>query len=583
VVLIQADPAVDIDELPSELLGDQDIWRARSMAALRRGDYHEELACARSALVSGPRSADALLIYVRALIAESESEPDRSKHTAAMQDLQRVAKEALDMVDDFERPQVAEELLLAEAVASLALGEDDRAMEQLRGARRVPGHSYRPTMLLARILRDAGRSAEALAFVDEEIAASSGPELRLVRAGLLVALGRQQEAAKELESIPSTGTVLRPVPLLLEVAIDAGLTSFAESILDSPDTELPVHAASVFRARIRRLDRNLEEAERWYERSLRDSPSRERAGISLEFAQLLSERRKYQQCCAVLEQFDGLRLPESAPLYTRCLLFTRRFNDAQVFLDGLGERSSEPWALRARANIAIAVGDWAAAVTALQKLRRLDPSDMNVAFNLAVGLARVGDREDARSLLEELVDEVASGDELAQISSLFGLLGDHAEARRTAFRAVRRDQDNADIQVYYLGCFVGRPGAGPELSPSKVGAECWVRLRDVDRDGLYEEYLILSEEPVSATNREFLLGDAAVADLIGRSVGDRIERSSGPGPARELEIVELKHAFVHLFQQIAELYPNRFPALFYYLWVASAPEPMPRHSSASIL
>ncbi len=232
VVLIQADPEVDLDELPSELLSDQDIWRARSMAALRRGDSDEGFTCARSALGCGPRNSDALLVYIRALLATSESEPDRSKHADLMQDLRRVADEALGMVDEFERPQVVEELLLAAAVASLALGDDDRAVEQLRTARRVPRHSVRPTMLLARVLRDAGRSTDALVLVDEEIADGSSPELRLVRAGLLVDLERQPEAAKELESFPYKETVLGQVPLLLEVAIDGECQGCCRPICD---------------------------------------------------------------------------------------------------------------------------------------------------------------------------------------------------------------------------------------------------------------------------------------------------------------------------------------------------------------
>ncbi len=172
-------------------------WRGRALRALQRDD--EALASLRQAQRLDPK---ALFIS----IGVSEVLRDRGDLAAAMAEVQRVLA-----VDDDDPAG-----LIEQAQILLQMGKLDDTLASAKFA--LMGDPYSPTAhrIIGRVYMAQGKFIEALEAFDEAMRhAPMAIDTHVRRAEALIALGRRQEAAMELEEIGELGVL----PKRLEPAV----------------------------------------------------------------------------------------------------------------------------------------------------------------------------------------------------------------------------------------------------------------------------------------------------------------------------------------------------------------------------
>jgi hypothetical protein len=97
---------------------------------------------------------------------------------------------------------------------------------------------------------------------------------------------------------------------------------------------------------------------------------------------------------------------------------------------------------------------------------------------------------------------------------------------------------------------------GSDGRTGTVGPDCFVRVRS--EDGQRHDYFIYRAPPVDILRNEFLMTDEAVADLIGKTVGDVVTRGRGWAEVR-LRITRVAPAVVMVFRRYMASYGAMFP------------------------
>ena len=229
---------------------------------------------------------------------------------------------------------------------------------------------------------------------------------------------------------------------------------------------------------------------------------------------------------------------------------------ALAAVDRLAQAGPLPhWALAMSADIALRRDDPEMAAAHLTALENRGGVTARVRLALARCLVELGREQEAREQsLAALTAEPTPGERI-QAAIYLKEFGQPEEALAQALQAFRDDRRDPQIQrAFATLLFTG----GVDLPiPTAVAEDTYVRLRR--HDGSLREHTIFAGPPIDPSNHEMSAADAATACLLGKRVGEVIERDAGHWSGQTWTVEEILPAAVHAARQIIETFADNFP------------------------
>lgn len=393
---------------------------------------------------SGSREASTEAIAA----AEALSEHLREEPTTAVELMAGVSRLPLE-------PDDARAWLRRAARTAHAAGDSARASELFRDLLQEAGDDAEALEVLGDLYAAQERNAELLGLRRRELTVVTDADrrvaLRLEIARLVTDVeargGRIEALTANLEERPGHEESLDALESLLRQRRDhegladvleaqgelvegeraanlwARVATLAEESLGDPARALEAHRKVVevlpdditaldALARIQRERGESAAASRWLERRLSVASDDERADVTMALASALLDAGRVERACEVLEQVRE-HAPDRQDIRT-LLAEQYRAQDAheplaRVLADSAA-RTEDPDQVLALVREAAAIyrerlGRPAEAIPVLRKARELAPDDRNIELMLAEGLRDAGEFDEARSILEKVVED----------------------------------------------------------------------------------------------------------------------------------------------------------------------------------
>ena len=464
---------------------------------------------ARGDLADG-KFKEALDLYRRLIEQIPDDAVVRYEYAQLLKDL-NVADEAVKQAAEAVRldPKLAEAHRLLGALELGASEKDpsrmDRAIEELKAARRLSPADVSTTATLARALMARGRPAEAARVLDELPESTSQPALLRLHAEARAKSGRTQDAESIYRSlIEADPTDREAVAALVDLYEEDDRIDRALELLSSLEKKDPENPAIA-----ERITLDLARAGRFddAEKRARDLATRrpENRGNLRLLAQVLFEKGDIAGGEKILRGLLANDPQDDAArrvLASECLR-DRRFNDAKALLDeSLRRVGTDPKSAERRQSIAVEQGymaylqkDYAAARKTLEPVSitgsTVNPRGMRLLLasardgeDFAYGLARAkaaaaaepdnpewasavaefelrtGDRASA----EKILSRQASSDDVESAlaaADAYARIKDYASAARVAREAAHRFPESTEA-LFRLGSSLERAGTPAE-------------------------------------------------------------------------------------------------------------------------
>jgi tetratricopeptide (TPR) repeat protein len=310
-------------------------------------------------------------------------------------------------------------LLTVRAAAKARLGDREGAIADAQLALQTDPRYENAVALLAAMYVETGRAADARNLVAESIKAlPESVDLRVVLASLNAGAGQATEAVRLLREIVE----LQPEQLghrfrLAQYLTSIGQADDAEATLRAAIAQSPRSlAAKQALVALLRSRGDLDAAERQLLGFVEDSPADPELRVAL--GDFYGSRGK--AAAAAAEYDEAIRLDGDGPqaLAARnrlaaAALAEKRFEDARAIIEQvLAENPQDNDALILRADIALANGDTAAAITDLRSVQRDQPASVPVQRALARAYLQSGDLALAEETLRKSVDAVPDDPQL---------------------------------------------------------------------------------------------------------------------------------------------------------------------------
>lgn len=279
----------------------------------------------------------------------------------------------------------------------------------------------------------------------------------------------------------------------------------------------------------------------------------------------LYDRNKLADIVALLDDVDVRVL--SGPAQQICvesLLAQEHYPRAGDILDSLvaDGQPGPAWAIKRLAELAARQQDYDRALFLLQQLDPQDMSDHQTALNLAwLKLGPGNDKRGAEEIISRLLEqECLSAAVVMRAAALRNeIQAPTAQVIDIAYRALRLAPSDPEIAQGFFTLVATRPDKHVP-DPSEVTSGSYVLLQRED-GGETENWklVVLDVEDARAEHKEITLAQARQLGLLGKTVGDEVVVQPGTFSEKKWRISEIRPAFVHAFQDIAENYETRYP------------------------
>lgn len=550
---------------PNGVANDPMYLTALAQIRLEEHSWQEAADLLREALKVGPRHPDRLSMLAQA-VANGTSRAPPARQKAAFEDIDRITTEAIEELANTEQPVKLARAYILRGMARHSLGEINQAREDFTAAATLDDDPWLSAYHQAGMELEIGNSQVALDLLDA-VEGEPPAAVIVLKAGALIELNRTAEARPLLaEALHHADGVEDEVETLIgtaAVAIDAGELDIAELGLDRVESPIEQWRVSVLRARICVKRSNNEEAQKAFVAATKAAPDLEaRSGIQFEYASHLASLGNYRDAVELYERSGAGDGPDyRRELYARALLADDQLTKVATLLDTMlsGGKPRPRWALELAARIALRREDFENASSLLEELWSGYQSNVDIGIQFALSLISAKKFDEASQVVDRLIRETpeCSAVHLIQLAELRHLSGGGADVLQLAYDAVRADPANADIQLAYVNLFLKRERESENLDVDVVAPGTHVTLEGPDDDKL--EYLILDEADLDIRHDEVSPSEESVADLIGLKVGNSVVRRPGALSEGQYTIKEIKHRFVHAFQDIFLGFKRRFP------------------------
>lgn len=438
-----------------------------------------------------------------------------------------------------------------------------RAMEadvDLEEAQRVNRNDPEVIEQAAQTLAGAGDLDGALRILRAP-AVDDVPELLAMRSEILVAKRQMAEARADVDAAIAAlapGSNADSVFFrLAETALLLGERALADTLQDKMTDEAKAGPMGrLLAGEMAFADGDIDGGTALYREAAALEPDK-RVPVLMRLGLELLDARHPAEALAVFTEVGFDALPEHAlQPYAMAAIQAGDLAAAQAAVDCLAEAGSLPhWALALSADIALRRDDPEVAAAHLGALEKRGEVTARVRLALARCLVELGREEEARDqALAALAAEPTPGERI-QAAIYLKEFGQPEEALNQAFQAFREDRRDPQIQrAFATLLFTG----GVDLpTPSTVAEDTYVRLRR--QDGSLREHTIFAGPPIDPSSHEMGAADAATTGLLGKHVGEVIERDAGHWSGQTWTVEEILPAPVHAARQIIETFADNFP------------------------
>jgi tetratricopeptide (TPR) repeat protein len=612
-----------VEPPPAELAETPDYRDALAEIATRRGDWRSAADVVTPLLAAGQRNPWRLVGYAQALINIAAESPSDVEKTRILETAERTSDEAVRLLENSEVDQQLARALFARGRAREALGRESDSIEDYERAAVLAPTDVNVVMRAVHARRAEGDLNGALAFLTDDAVESSAllRVIRAeVLSQLGVSDAAVADVMRALDELPAAATranlgcYLGAGAVALELqradlaersvaALDAG--GFAD---DGPEP-------GILRARIAATRGHWEAAEAEYRAAASRTDFHDAARILNELATQLSVADLHERAIPIYEEAGSADPRE--PIFHNfigSLMRARQFErvaSLTIKLEGLAQERGETAAalpttlLNAAINIASRQEDFSTAARLLdtrlaqeELAGKAPPADL--ALSAAQAHANAGDIDRSASL----VDEILTRDDLSPEQRMWAAnvlvaIGRYQRAINVAFVAVRAQPSDKRMIGNFISVVLSpdvRRAGKPQNSSTPndaeletpdivstddgdislqpegddedddIGAEgrrgvvtkdSFVRVKT--EDGQRYDYFIYQDAPADNRLGEFLMSDTAVADLVGKRVGDVVVRNRGTWNEQRLRVTRVMPAVVIVFRRYLRTFAAQFP------------------------
>ncbi len=543
---------------PSNIANHRDYIGALVDVAHRNEDFEAILELTGRLVADPPVRAEVRLIRAQALLNAGDQASG-----AARQEKWIAADVALaGLIDDLRagHPLLAPAFTLR-ALVRKRLGRSDDAQADLEEARRANSSDPAVIEQVAATYAARGQLDAALRVLYSPVV-DSVPSLLAMRADMHTGLGRPADARRDLDRAlaetiaPSVDNdralvrIVRSAALLRDVSLARDAYGrISTGARDSTEGRM-VAGDIAF------LDGDIALGTSRYREAIDRGGTRRRA-LLLNLGLHLLEADQAADAQGAFEEagVDDMSLSELEP-YGVAAFRANDFAAAQAVVDRLAAAGDVPqWALAIAADIAMRREDVDGAAAYLSALERRGEASARVHLALARCLVELGEAESATQETFAAAAARPTPRERSQIAAFLKELGRARDARDEAFRAYREDRGDPWIQrVLAILTFTG----GVTIpQPETVEAGTHVRLRSPS--GNVREHSIFADPPVVKAAGEMTVEEAATAGILGKRVGEHVERDPGHWSRQRWTVEEILPAVVHSARTILATFADTFP------------------------
>lgn len=510
-----------------------------------------------ASLVSDPRARpEVRLIRGQALLYAG----DRTNGAAARENWMAADATLSGLINDLRvgHPLLASAHVLRSQVR-LRLDRTEDADRDLADAQRANNNDPAVIEQAAILQGGRGRFDAALRILQAPIV-DEVPALLAIRADMLTALGRRTEARTDLDRALA---VLFPGEdsdrVFAHIAGSALLLGDRDLAVASYDRMTETGRAQaegrMIAGDIAFLDGDVDRGTTLYREAVDLGLDRRRLLLNLGLRLLEANRPEDSKAAFEEAGVAEMSLLELEPYAVAAF----RANDlaaAQGVIDRLESQGQLPsWALGIAADIALRRADPQGAASYLIALENQGAASARVHLALARCLVEMGQDEVARDHTFAAAAADPAPGERANVAVFLKELGFAKEALHEAFRAYREDRGDPQIQRV-LAVLVFTAGVNLPM-PNAVESDTHVRLREAS--GSTREHSIFSEPPISKAVGEMSVTEAAGAGMLGKRVGDVVERDAGQWSRQRWTVEEIVPAVVHAARMIIATFSDTFP------------------------
>ena len=527
------------------------------------GNWAEVLAVSATLLGEGEPPLNARFFHAEALIVPLErARGDLSDARQAEAELT-----ALIATLEDEQPVLAPAIQLRSRARWL-LGDEAGALEDERRAEEINRDDPAIVQAIANARALRGDLTLALQTLQTRAVASE-PRLLAIRAGLLVAAGRNDDARRDIaaalqaieERTDPDDDLDGALYPLGSVAVDLGDLALARDLLarmsaDGRKTSLSELLAGEIAFGEGAVDAGVERY--LSSAALEEDPGRSLL-LTVQLAMRLLDLGQAERAMAVLRPIpldDIARLPEQAlRAYAVAALRSGDLPAAQAAVDKAAEAGPlAPWALSIRVDLGLRREDPAGVVADGLAIEAQGATTARINLTMTIALIELGRKHEARDRVRIALAGAMTPMERAEAAGYLQALGETGEAIDQAFRAFREDRGNPTIQRVVASLVFTSRFEIPK--PETVAAGTHVVL--VRGDGQTREHSVFADAPLEKAAGDLTVEEAAAAGFLGLRVGDSVPDPHAVAGER-WEVRELLPAVVKAAQRIAATFDDNFP------------------------
>jgi tetratricopeptide (TPR) repeat protein len=402
-------------------------------------------------------------------------------------------------------------------------------------------------------------------------AVEGDPTLLAVRAGLLAAADRKDEARRDLDAaLASLGAATdqdNTVYAVGSVAIELGDLDRARELLDRLAAGgRTTSAGELLAGEIAFAEGDAAAGRQHQLEAARLAPDPDRAVfLKVGLAMRLLEGGAPSEAMAIFREVGLEAVPDQALRgYAVAALRSDDLPAALAVVERVAAKGPLPtWALSVRADIGLRTEDPEGVIADLMAMEAQGGGTARVNLTISRELLGLGRNDEAKERVLAAVGGELTPVERVEAADYLRVLGEKAVALEQVFRAFREDRGNPMAQkVLATLVFTG----GLDLSPPEaVVPGSHVSLTRA-ADGQTREHSIFPDLPIEKAVGELSVEEAAAAGLLGLKVGDRIGRVDG-SQGEGWVVSEVVRAEVHAARGIAAHFGENFPKEPFFLQV----------------
>jgi tetratricopeptide (TPR) repeat protein/transcription elongation GreA/GreB family factor len=412
----------------------------------------------------------------------------------------------------------------------------------------------------ARALR--GDFAGALQTLQASVAASD-PDLLAIRAGLLAAADRKDEARRDIEvalaNLAAATDEDRALYAIGSIALDLGDLDRARDLLARlEERERTSGMGELLAGEISFAEGDTEAGKTHYANAANAEPDATKATLlRVQLGMRLLDTGAAVDAMATFREIGFDQVPnEGMRAYAIAALQANDMAAARDAVDRVAALGQLPtWALSIRADIGLRTEDPAGVLADTLAMEAQGAGTGRVNLTMARSLIELGRKGEARERVGVALAGAVTPMERAEAASYLRVLDDVGAALVQAFLAYREDRGNPNTQRLLAALvFTG----GVEIPrPETVGIDGHVTLRRTD--GQTRDHSIFGAPPVEKATGELTQDEAAAAGLLGLRVGDVVGRDPDSPSDENWEVIEIVPAIVHAARRIASTFADSFP------------------------